>query len=46
MPGDEINSPGGEICMAISPCGKYLFYASRNDIYWVSSAVLEAYRPE
>jgi Tol biopolymer transport system component len=27
--GDEINSRGGENCQVLSPCGKYLFYTSR-----------------
>lgn len=27
--GDKINSEGGENCQILSPCGKYLFYTSR-----------------
>jgi Tol biopolymer transport system component len=27
--GPEINSPGGENCQILSPCGKYLFFTSR-----------------
>ena len=27
--GPDVNSPGGENCQILSPCGKYLFYTSR-----------------
>jgi len=44
--GDEINTDGENICLSISPDGKYLFYTSRWDIYWVSAEILEKYRPD
>ncbi len=34
--GDEINTPATNICPALSPDGKYLFFATNRDIYWVS----------
>jgi len=40
--GDKINTSGPEIAAALSPDGKYLFYQSRGDIYWVSTQILES----
>jgi glyoxylase-like metal-dependent hydrolase (beta-lactamase superfamily II) len=40
--GDGINSPGTDFCAALSPDGKYLFYHSKRDIYWVSTRVLDS----
>lgn len=37
--GAEINSSGHELCPYVSPDGAYLFYTSREDIYWVASAI-------
>ncbi len=34
--GPEINTPGPEYCPFVSADGKYLFYTSNQDIYWVS----------
>jgi len=39
--GKKINTPGSEICAAISPDGKCLFYQSQGDIYWVSTSIIE-----
>lgn len=44
--GAPINTPGDELCATLSPDGKYLFYTSRRDVYWVSVEVLEDLRPE
>ena len=44
--GDEINSPGTNFCPALSPDGKFLFFATNRDIYWVSSEVIHRLRPE
>ena len=47
--GDPINLGEGvntshHICASISPDGRYLFFYSNNDIYWVSTEVLEKLR--
>ena len=34
--GDKVNTPGNETIPHITPDGKYLFYTSNRDIYWVS----------
>ncbi|TFG95930.1 MAG: hypothetical protein E4H13_12770 [Calditrichales bacterium] len=39
--GKQINTPGPETCAAVSPDGKYLFYQSQGDIYWVSTSFIE-----
>jgi hypothetical protein len=43
--GDKINTSAPEIAAALSPDGKYLFYQSRGDIYWVSTRILESFKP-
>ncbi len=42
--GKKINTPASEICAAISPDGKYLFYQSQGDIYWVSTSIIEEFK--
>ncbi len=42
--GDNINTPGGNMCAYITPDGKYLFYHATNDIYWVSTKIIEQLR--
>ena len=42
--GEAINSPGHELCPYVSPDGQYLFYTSREDIYWVHTDILETLR--
>ena len=42
--GAEINTPGSNLCPFLSPDGKYLFYTSYRDIYWVSTEILEDLR--
>lgn len=34
--GPDINTPGENICAALSPDGKFLFYTAHRDIWWVS----------
>jgi Tol biopolymer transport system component len=42
--GNNINTERNDFCPYVSPDGKYLFYASRGDIYWVSIEVIEKFR--
>ena len=37
--GDKINTKGHELCPFVSMDGKYFFYTSNQDIYWVSTKV-------
>ncbi len=43
--GESINSANYEFCAMLSPDGEYLFFTSRNDIYWVDARVIEGLRP-
>ncbi|MCK7554931.1 hypothetical protein MKQ70_07900 [Chitinophaga sedimenti] len=38
--GETINSPGHELCPFVSGDGKYFFYTSRQDIYWVDAGII------
>ena len=42
--GNKINGRGHELCPYVTADGKYLFYTSNGDIYWVSSSIVEDYR--
>jgi len=42
--GDTINTPGHELCPFVTADGKYLFYTSRQDIYWVDAKVIDTFR--
>jgi hypothetical protein len=42
--GNAINTETDDFCPYVSPDGKYLFYASRGDIYWVSIDVIKSQR--
>lgn len=42
--GEPINSESNEFCPFMSKDGKYLFYASKGDIYWVDGKIIEQYR--
>lgn len=44
--GEQINTEGHELCPFVSKDGKYLFYTSNEDIYWVDARILEQYRDE
>lgn len=39
--GDSVNTESNDFCPYVSTDGKYLFYASRGDIYWVSADVFK-----
>lgn len=43
--GTTINTKGHELCPFVSKDGKYFFYTSNQDIYWVSAKVIEELRP-
>jgi hypothetical protein len=40
--GDAINTEGHELCPFVTQDGKYLFYTSKQDIYWVSTDVFKS----
>lgn len=42
--GDKINTTGHELCPFVSRDGKYFFYTSNQDIYWVSSKIISELR--
>ena len=43
---DQINKGNSNIAAYISPDGKYLFYSSDGDIYWISTSFIEDLRTE
>jgi hypothetical protein len=44
--GDAVNTPATNFCPSLSPDGKYLFFSTCRDIYWVSAEVIERLRPK
>jgi len=42
--GEKINTKNHELCPFVSNDGKYLFYTSNKDIYWVSTEIFKDYR--
>lgn len=42
--GEPINSNNHELCPFVSSDGKYLFYTSNEDIYWVDTKIFEQYK--
>jgi len=42
--GKLINTPGTEFCPFVSGDGKYFFYTSNRDIYWVDSRIIDGLR--
>lgn len=42
--GERVNTTGHELCPFVSKDGKYFFYTSQEDIYWVDVKLLESYR--
>jgi len=44
--GEPINTEGHELCPFVSKDGKYLFYTSNQDIYWVSTDIIESMKTE
>jgi tetratricopeptide (TPR) repeat protein len=43
--GDAVNTPATNFCPSVTPDGKYLFYSTCRDIYWVSAKVIDRLRP-
>lgn len=43
--GSQINSNGNENVATVSLDGKYLFFSKMDDIYWVSTKIIEALKP-
>ncbi len=43
--GPEINTAGHQLCPFVSADGKYFFFTSEQDIYWVDAGVLRKYEP-
>ncbi|MFD2034031.1 amidohydrolase family protein [Belliella marina] len=42
--GSEINNEHHQLCPFVSKDGKYLFFTSNKDIYWVDAKIIEKYR--
>lgn len=42
--GKDINTPGHELCPFVTKDGKYLFYTSNRDIYWVDARIIDNFR--
>ena len=42
--GEVINGEHHELCPFVTSDGKYLFFTSDRDIYWVDAAIIESYR--
>lgn len=42
--GDRINTKHHELCPFVTADGKYLFFTSDQDIYWVNASIIEEYR--
>tara|TARA_R110000796_G_scaffold252640_2_gene389825 strand:+ start:77576 stop:78505 length:930 start_codon:yes stop_codon:yes gene_type:complete len=43
--GELINTPNHELCPFVSKDGKYLFFTSNQDIYWVDSKIIQTFKP-
>ncbi|GLR19924.1 hypothetical protein GCM10007940_45400 [Portibacter lacus] len=39
--GDKINTKNHELCPFVSKDGKYFFYTSNQDIYWISAEIID-----
>ncbi len=42
--GNAVNGPATNFCPSVSPDGKYIFYGTYRDIYWVSAKVIDDLR--
>ncbi|WP_025666361.1 TolB-like translocation protein [Aquimarina megaterium] len=42
--GEKINTKNHELCPFVSKDGKYFFYTSNQDIYWVSTKIIDTLR--
>lgn len=43
--GELINTLNHELCPFVSKDGKYLFFTSNQDIYWVDSKIIQTFKP-
>jgi len=43
--GDDVNTAATNFCPSLTPDGKFLFFSTRRDIYWVSAEVIHRLRP-
>jgi len=43
--GGLINTKGWDSCPWVTQDGKYFFFSSNGDIYWVNAKILEKYKP-
>ena len=43
--GEAVNTFEHELCPFVTADGRYLFYTSNQDIYWISTAIFEGLRP-
>lgn len=44
--GPKINNEHHQLCPFVTADGKYFFYTSNEDIYWVDAQIIESYRPK
>ncbi len=44
--GQKINSLRAGLCPAVTPDGKYMFFISQGDIYWVSAKIIQDLKPK
>jgi hypothetical protein len=42
--GEKINTKAHELCPFVTNDGKYFFYTSNKDIYWVDAGIIESFR--
>jgi glyoxylase-like metal-dependent hydrolase (beta-lactamase superfamily II) len=42
--GDAVNTPATNFGPTVTPDGKYIFYCTRRDIYWVSARIIDELR--
>jgi hypothetical protein len=42
--GSIVNTKGHELCPFVTNDGKYLFYTSRQDIYWISTQIFNKFK--
>lgn len=42
--GEQINTKNHELCPIVSKDGKYFFFTSNKDIYWVDAKIIDRYR--
>jgi ankyrin repeat protein/Tol biopolymer transport system component len=44
--GDDVNTPATNFGPTVTPDGKYIFYCTLRDIYWVSTEVIDELQPK